>query len=459
MPKAKITDEQRELILTYIGMGWGKERIAKAVGVSRMQVAAVYAHRTMRTYEKAEDLRSINRASYKARALSPLSPLETTRGQTAALIGEEAESGREVYWDPSPLSGMPNPHLMIIGESGYGKSYSAQCVIAELARRNIPSIVFDYGQGFTLDAVPLEFAEFVSPVEVLASERGISLNPLNIYAADIRGPVNVAVRVSDTFSRIYNIGIQQHSILRDTILIAFKDKGIYEEDKSTWTNPPPSLSDIMLVLEGISKDKGHTNWTTATKLKSHISTFFIFNIFRETGEHISWQSLAERKNSVCVIQLKGLEGKTGKVVTEFLLWDLYNHLISSGPQPLRLFCVLDEAHNLLFEKDSPVEKLVREGRKFGMGLILVSQQPEDFSVTAYSNTGSKLVFQIFDDRGRISKQLARKCMNFPNSEPISKIISKLPRGQAFFLTRNTGYIVTVLDFRARKKRWLNENGR
>jgi len=440
-------------------MGWDKERIAKAVGVSRMQVAAVYAHRTMKTYEKAEGLRSANRVRYKAKTLLPLPPLETPRGQTAVLIGEETESGREVYWDPSPVSGMPNPHLMIIGESGYGKSYLAQCVIAELARRNIPSVVFDYGQGFASDTVPPEFTEFAMPVEISASERGISLNPLTIYDADIRGPVNVAVRVSDTFSRIYNIGIQQHSLLRDTILTAFEDRGIYEEDKSTWTNNPPSLSDVMLVLERISKDKGYTERTTATKLKSHISTFFIFNTFRETGERVSWQSLAERKNSVCVIQLKGLEGKTGKVVTEFLLWDLYNHLISSGPQPLHLFCVLDEAHNLSFEKDSPVEKLVREGRKFGMGLILASQQPEDFSVTAYSNTSSKLVFQIFDDRGRISKQLARKCMNFPNPEPISKIISKLPRGQAFFLTRNTGYIVTVLDFGERKKRWLDENGR
>lgn len=459
MPREKITDEQREFILKYIGMGWDKERIAKAVGVSRMQVAAVYAHRTMKTYRKAEDLIDLSHAKNRESGFSRSLSLENLKSETCILVGEEVESEKELYWDPSPLSGMPNPHIMIIGESGYGKSYSAQCIITELARRNMPSVVFDYGQSFVLDTVPPEFTEFTIPVEISASERGISLNPLKIYDGDIRGPVNVAVRVSDIFSRIYNIGVQQHSALRDAILKAFEEKGIYEKDKGTWSNVSPSLSDVINILEEWSKNKEYIGRTIAANLKSHISTFFIFNTFCETGENISWQSLTEARNCVYIIQLRGLEGRTGKVVTEFLLWDLYNHLLSSGPKQLRLFCVLDEAHNLSFEKDSPVEKLVREGRKFGLGLIIASQQPEDFSVAAYSNTGSKLVFQIFDDRGRISKQLAKKCQNFPNPESISKIISRLPRGQAFFLTRNIGHIITVLDFGERKKRWLDENGR
>jgi hypothetical protein len=40
---------------------------------------------------------------------------------------------------------------------------------------------------------------------------------------------------------------------------------------------------------------------------------------------------------------------------------------------------------------SPVEKLLREGRKFGLGLILASQQPEDLSPVAFANTATKIV--------------------------------------------------------------------
>jgi len=451
----KITDEQRDLILKYVGMGWEKEEIAKAVGASKMQVAAVCAHRKMKTYKKSK---------YREATLSitpgtaiPRAQVEHYRhSESAVLIGEEISSNDKIYWDPDPQSGIGNPHLMIIGESGYGKTYTTQCLITELAQKNIPSVVFDYGQGFSLNTVSQAFLECANPIEILASERGIDINPLEIFSIDINGPVNVAVRVTDTFNRIYNIGIQQHSIFQKALLRSFEDKGIFKNEKNTWTNKPPFLSDVKEKLDEMGNLKGSPNQKIASKLNSHISTFFIFDTFRKNSERISWDKIITRRNSVHIIQLKGLEGKTGKVVTEFLLWDLYNYLISEGPKSLRFFCVLDEAHNLSFEKDSPVDKLVREGRKFGLGLIFASQQPEDFSSTAYSNTASKLVFQVLDDTRKVSKKLALKCRNFSNPDRVLETISSLPRGRAFFITRNIGSVVDVLSLEERSNLWSKQ---
>ncbi|MGA2465587.1 MAG: DUF87 domain-containing protein [Thermodesulfobacteriota bacterium] len=444
----KVTNEQRELILRYIGMGLDKEEISKAVGVSKMQVAAVCAHRTMKTYKKSKYM---ERATLITQDIAK--PVPETElyiyGKSAVLIGRGINLNDKVYWDPNPESGIGNPHLMIIGESGYGKTYTTQCLIAELAQKNIPSVVLDYGQGFSLDTVSKVFLESVNPIEILASERGIDINPLEIFATDINGPINVVVRVSDTFNRIYNIGIQQNSVLQNAILKSFEEKGIQKDNKNTWRNEPPFLSDVKEKLDEMSNLDGSPEQKIAAKLKSHISTFFIFNTFRKNGESISWKKIIKNGNSIFIVQLKGLEGKTSKVVTEFLLWDLYNYLVSEGPMPLRLFCVLDEAHNLSFEKDSPVDKLVREGRKFGLGLIFASQQPEDFSSTAYSNTATKLVFQILDDTKKVSKKLASKCKNFSNPDRVLETISKLPRGRAFFVTQNIGSIVDVFSFEER----------
>jgi len=447
----RITDEQRDLILKYIGMGWDKEEIAKTVGVTRMQVAAVTAHRTMKTYKKDKFIEKTPLITQEI--VEPAFAEQYKRSENAILIGKEVSSSNKIYWDPNSQSGIGNPHLMIIGESGYGKTYATQCLIAELVQCNIPSIVLDYGQGFTLNTVSRVFFDFAHPVEILASERGIDLNPLDIFITDINGPINVAVRVSDTFSRIYNIGIQQHSVLQDAILESFEDRGIFKDDKNTWINDPPFLSDVKEKLDKMSTLKNSSKQKIAAKLDSHISTFFIFNTFRKNGEKISWKKIINSKDMVHIIQLKGLEGKTGKVVTEFLLWDLYNYLVSEGPRPLRLFCVLDEAHNLSFEKDSPVDKLVREGRKFGLGLIFASQQPEDFSPTAYSNTATKLVFQVLDDTKRVSKKLALKCRNFSSPDQVLETISKLPRGRAFFVTRNIGSIVDILSLEERNNQW------
>jgi DNA phosphorothioation-dependent restriction protein DptH len=378
-----------------------------------------------------------------------LNKLQEGLSPIAVPVGPEVNTRKDVYWDPDPEYGNANPHLMIIGESGFGKTYAIQCLIAELAQRGVPSVVIDYGQGFDLKSSPKEFVQATHPTEILAGEHGININPLQIHVNDINGPVNVAVRVSDSFSRIYGIGVQQHAVLRDVILEVFEERKIYKTDKVSWGRPAPYLSEVQDKLEVIAADRQHGKSKIALSLKSHISTFFIFNTFRASGTALDWDSILVEKNKVLIIQLRGLEGRTQQVVTEFLLWDLYYYMMRTGPSQLRLFCVLDEAHNLSFDKGTPVDKLVREARKFGVGLILSSQQPADFTELAFSNTASKLVFQTSDVNRHVSSKLVNKSENILNAKSLATEISRLPRGRAFFITRNLGALIDVSSFSER----------
>ena len=101
-------------------------------------------------------------------------------------------------------------------------------------------------------------------------------------------------------------------------------------------------------------------------------------MFRPSGQKLAWTEMLAARNRVVIIQLQGLEYSLERAVTEFLLWNLIGFIEALGPGPLRCFVILDEAHKLSFNPGSPVEKLLREGRKFGLGLILASQQPEEF---------------------------------------------------------------------------------
>ena len=85
-----------------------------------------------------------------------------------------------------------------------------------------------------------------------------------------------------------------------------------------------------------------------------------------------------------------------KGITEFLLWNLYGYIESLGPANgiLRCFAVLDEAHRISFDEGSAAGKFLREARKFGLGLMLASQEVLDFSSVALSNTNTKMVFQL-----------------------------------------------------------------
>jgi len=277
---------------------------------------------------------------------------------------------------------------------------------------------------------------------------------LQLFPADVYGPVNVAQRVADTFQRVYpRIGVQQHAILRQAVLDVMIDEGIIPESQTSWGNSPPPFASLQRKLQMYAENPSHPQRRIASSVASHISTIFVFNTFQDNGLSLDWQNMLDGGNRVFVIQLKGFEHSLERAVTEFLLWNLIGFVESVGPGPMRCFVVLDEAHKLAFVPGSPSEKLLREGRKFGLGLILASQQPEDFSRVAFANTATKMVFQVGDDKSAVSRQLARRVVNSHSFAEVAELITRLPRGWAYFISENVGRVVRIHAFEERMARW------
>ena len=266
--------------------------------------------------------------------------------------------------------------------------------------------------------------------------------------------MSVAQRVADTFKRVYpQIGIQQHAVLRQAVLDAITDVVDLPAESDNRDFEPPPFGSLQAKLDSYATDPNNPNRRLAATVASHISTVFVFDTFRSNGQDLQWGEMIRSGGHVFVIKLRGLEHSLEKAVTEFLLWNFIGFIESLGPGPLRCFVVLDEAHKLSFDAGSPTEKLLREGRKFGLGLMLASQQPDDFSPVAFANTATKLVFQVGDEYSSISRQLHRKVRNAHSFSDIYEIITKLPRGCAYFVTENTGRVTQVESLESRAKRW------
>jgi DNA phosphorothioation-dependent restriction protein DptH len=464
MPK-KVTSEQRDAVLRMLAQGQDRDTIAVAVGVTPGQVSAISAHVKMGTYTLPapdEQLQVMGplpeqeaRTSNLLRMLRQLdgAPGRETR-LSPILLGSDAESGEEVYWNPDPGSGAANPHILILGESGFGKTYTVASLSAELAQENVISIVFDYGQGFSPATLPAEFVAATNPLELHAGRDGVDINPLQIFPSDLHGPVNVAQRVADTFARVYKrMGVQQHAAIRQAVLDVMADTGITPDATDSWTTDLPTFGAIQAKLQTYASTPTNPQARFAASAASHISTVFVFNTFRQNGQKLSWSDILQADNRTVIIQLKGLEHSLERAVTEFLLWNLIGFIEALGPGPLRCFVILDEAHKLSFNPGSPVEKLLREGRKFGLGLILASQQAEDFSSVAFANTATKIIFQVGDERSTISRQLHRKIKNPHSFGEIYQLITKLPRGWAYVVTENVGRVVRITGFADRIMRW------
>jgi DNA phosphorothioation-dependent restriction protein DptH len=163
MPR-RITPTQREHVLRLLAEGQDRDTIAATVGVTPGQVSAVAAHVTMGSYALPEAAIDTDEPAGpdNERTRELLERLHETAPATNAapriapiLLGDDVETGEPVYWNPDPASGTTNPHVLILGESGTGKTYAICCLLAELARQGIVSIVFDYGQGLKRRLTPL----------------------------------------------------------------------------------------------------------------------------------------------------------------------------------------------------------------------------------------------------------------------------------------------------------------
>ena len=299
--------------------------------------------------------------------LEMLQSLEGSAGRETRLspipLGQMPKLERRFHGAPTPSSGSANPHVLILGESGFGKTYTIASLSAELAQGNVVSVVFDYGQGFSPATLPEGIVTATNPLELHAGRDGVDINPLQIFPSDLHGPVNVAQRVADTFARVYKrMGVQQHAVIRQAVIDVMADAGITLDEPSSWTSGLPRFENVQAKLQSYASDFLNSQSRFAASAASHISTVFVFNTFRQSGEKLSWPDLLNSDNRAVIIQLKGLEHSLERAVTEFLLWNLIGFIEALGPGPLRCFVILDEAHKLTFNPGSPVEKLLREGR-------------------------------------------------------------------------------------------------
>jgi hypothetical protein len=140
----RITDSQRKAVVALLAQGLARETVAAQVGVTPGQVSAVVAHMKMGTYKKHgapamvaqstqpegrdrvhELLEDIGVASRREQIVSSLN---------RTLVGVDAETDEEVFWNPDPSHGAANPHMLILGESGFGKTYTICCLWPNLRR-------------------------------------------------------------------------------------------------------------------------------------------------------------------------------------------------------------------------------------------------------------------------------------------------------------------------------------
>ncbi len=386
----------------------------------------------------------------------PTEPLpakvEVTVTVPAQLLIGTKSNGEPVYWNYGH-EGLENRHLLIFGSSGFGKTYGIQCLLAEMAQQQLRSLIVDYTDSFLPTQVEPLFKEVTQLNSHFVTHHKLPLNPFRRQQVVLdpsippmeESPYQVASRIAAIFSSVYTtMGDQQSATL-----VKVLEEGI-EAD------PQFNLNRLHQQL----LEAGSYGESLANKITPFIKT----DPFR-SGDSLVWADLfGDPNHAVQVLQLKGIARDIQRLVTEFVLWDLYDYATHSGSRHRPLPVVLDEIQNLDHRSDSPIDKMLREGRKFGLSLILATQTVSQFDQEQRDRlflAGHKLFFKPADTEVDRFAQLLSTITGEPKGEWGERLM-KLEKGRCYSIggvlgssgkLQNKPLLVSVTSLDQRQRRW------
>ncbi len=335
----------------------------------------------------------ISTPEQKSQTLSEpaLAPAESIQ----IVLGSTQSGRRSIIFEPNNTRRVSHPNMAIIGTMGTGKTQLARSVIAQFSKEThhnvgqspIGMLIFDYKGDYKDDI-------FLNAVGGESYRYNFPFNPLKLVITDdVAGmnlPAITADRLSDSFAKAYGLGLKQQSCIKQVIIETYADAGITRDPK-TWNNTVPSMEQVI--------DKYFETYDANDKAYALFDKLRDYTIF--ASEPAECVSLFEWLDKVRVIDLTIYPDDTKKVIVSLIL-DLFyaemqqlgGSLQQDGFRELRAMIMVDEAHQFLKKDFNSLRKIISEGRMFGVGMILSSQNISDFRSTKEDYTSFILSWVI-----------------------------------------------------------------
>lgn len=307
------------------------------------------------------------------------------------------------------VRGFTSTHLAIIASTGSGKSYLAGVLLEEL--------MMPYNRASVLVIDPHGEYDTMQQVQNLESFREQGYSP----KVRIFRPHDLRVRISsltlpDLRYLLTNLSEKMHYQLGRAYRYAQRTWG---EDKYTLEQLYRAVREVGDGAQGEDEaaDDDPTTGALIWRLGAALGGSGIFHDF----ENIELDELF-RPGMCTLVQLNEVEPRQQQVIVAALLRRVYQARIDTergklqrGDRnyvPFPVYCLLEEAHNFAPANADAVSSnqlkiILSEGRKFGVGVGLISQRPGRLDSDVLSQCMTQCIMRITNpiDQNRIAESV------------------------------------------------------
>ncbi|GAB3277719.1 hypothetical protein GCM10027589_03590 [Actinocorallia lasiicapitis] len=326
-------------------------------------------------------------------------PEEDTPVPSTISVGLGLDTGGvEVSWN---ISTKGSPHAFILGIPGQGKSVTTRRIIRQFAEQGLPSLILDFHGDMAIDPPPR--------AQIVDAADGLPFSPFELSSTDPRVIAETAWEVSEIIGYVCGLGEIQRNHVYDGLKRAYETAG--------------GVPDMGLVADQIGKVEQAARGKNARDRLRPLTDFGLFANSPTEAFLSTW-------SAGMVVDLSRLKLETVQLAAgAFLLRKIYREMFQWGPaDALRLAVVLDEAHRLA--GDITLPKLMKEGRKYGISVVVASQGSADFHRDVLANAGAKMVFRTNYPESRTTAGFLRG----RDGDDLSRPIEQLAVGWAYIST-------------------------
>ncbi|MDN5327429.1 MAG: hypothetical protein PWP03_67 [Candidatus Woesearchaeota archaeon] len=279
-----------------------------------------------------------------------------------------------VYLDTNKLL---TKHLAVIAKSGSGKSYAMGVITEEILKKDIPLLIIDPHGEYS----SLRFPNYDSEEEL----KKIGLKPIGFsdkvveYGDPQVNPKCAPLRLKENLTPEEFVNLFPAKLNSSQQVMLYNILRTLEE---------PTIDDIILALE-TENSSAKINLITQLKYLKNTGLF--------DSQGVIYSELI--KKGVCsIINLKGYSWDVQTLIVHKILSDLF--LLRKRNEVPPFFCIIEEAHNFCPERsfgEAKSSQIIRtiasEGRKFGLGLAIVSQRPARVDKNVLSQCSTQIILK------------------------------------------------------------------